>query len=143
MEEKDLFRGITENYTVCFLDGCPKADTCTRRVAFNRTNTIYNSAPCVLPKVMQMTECPMYVEFKIVRKAYGLSRMFDNVAKKDVVSMRNAVMNIIGSRTGYYRVFRGEKYLTEEQQKEIMEYFQSRGYVNTSLFDGYIEEYNA
>ena len=27
MEEKDLFRGITENYTVCFLDGCPKADT--------------------------------------------------------------------------------------------------------------------
>ena len=51
--------------------------------------------------------------------------------------------NIIGSRTGYYRVFRGEKYLTEEQQKEIMEYFQSRGHVNTSLFYGYIEEYNA
>ena len=40
MEEKDLFRGITEGYTVCFLDGCPKADTCTRRVAFNQMNTI-------------------------------------------------------------------------------------------------------
>ena len=40
MEEKDLFRGIKEGYTVCFLDGCPKADTCNRRVAFNQMNTI-------------------------------------------------------------------------------------------------------
>ena len=85
----------------------------------------------------------MYVEFKIVRKAYGISRLFDNVTKKDLVTMRNAVMNIIGSRTGYYRVFRGEKYLTEEQQKEIKNYFESKGYVNSNLFDGYIEEYNA
>ena len=34
MEKKELIENLGPNFTMCFLDGCPRADKCVRHLAY-------------------------------------------------------------------------------------------------------------
>jgi len=142
MDEKRILQEFKDGYTVCFLEGCPLSATCAHRVAYGQMRPGRYAANSVLPRVLEMETCPMYVEYKVVRKAWGFKKMYDKVAVNDLPRMKTRIMCYLQGRNSYYRYFRGEKLLTEEQQQWIQEYFKANGYEADDLFDKYVEVYN-
>ena len=49
------------------------------------------------------------------------------------------VMDVLGNRTTYYRVHRGEKHLTPEMQEQVKKVFAEYGY-GEPTYDHYAEE---
>ena len=65
--------------------------------------------------------------------------LYDNVKHKDAANLRCRVMGILGGKTNYYRVYRGEMHVAPEKQQEINHVFAEYGY-QPPRFDHYREE---
>ena len=143
MENNNLFKEITDSYTVCFAENCTKRECCMRYIAYRRLPDDTKRHSCVLPKVWDEPQCSEFVEFKIEHKAWGLKRMFDRVVQADAVRMKSQVMKYLGGHTAYYRYYRGEKLLSEEQQEWIANLFRQKGYSADNLFEHYVDRYNS
>ena len=143
MENNDLFKEITDSYTVCFAENCQKRDNCMRYVAYRRLPENAKRRSCVLPKVWEEPECSQFVELKLEHKAWGMKHIYDKVTKADAGRMKASIMGYLGGYTAYYRYYRGEKLLSEEQQKWIANLFKQKGYPADNLFDHYVDRYNS
>lgn len=84
----------------------------------------------------------MYRANTPIRGAYGFSKMFENVRKKDVSLLREKVIEYLGSQSGYYRYNSGQRLLLPEQQEQILALFREQGYQENLSFDHYSETYD-
>lgn len=98
--------------------------------------------PPAMPSFLMPTSHGPCTHFKRVRQfkaAWGLTHLYDQVRHSDVHTLKFAVMDIVGNRTTYYRVHRGERHLTPEQQEQVKQLFAKYGYEEPT-YDHYAQE---
>ena len=141
MENKELIKNLGTNITMCFLEGCPRADKCVRHLAYEMLGDQKACGTTVLPSSLKDGQCDLFYEATVRRYAKGAQHMFDEVRMKHYGTIKEKVKRILGGRTSYYRCLRGEKLITEEQQQRIADLFNSYGYDADKLYDEYVYSY--
>ena len=140
MEKEELIRNLGPNITMCFLEGCPRADKCVKHLAYKMFGDQKTHGKTVMPSSLKADgQCDQFEEAIAKRYAKGAQHIFDEVRMKHFGEIKARVVRILGGRTSYYRCMRGEKLITEEQQTQIANLFKSYGYDSGNLYDEYIE----
>ena len=142
MENKELIKNLGTNITMCFLEGCPRADKCIRHLVYELLGDQKTCGSTVMPSSLKENgECNMYSEAVMKKYAKGAKHIYDEVRVKHYDTIKAGVRRILGGRTTYYRCINGTKLISEEQQKLIVSLFQRYGYDTDKLFDEYVYGY--
>lgn len=122
----------------CFNDACPKAERCFRHIAAQFKDATVKSGNAIYPDALHDGKCDYFIRPRIINAAWGFNGLYHNVRQQDVATLRSQITSLLGGKTSYYRIFRGEKLLTPEKQQEIARLFKAYGYP-TPRFDHYKE----
>ncbi len=141
MEHKNTHAVHQNDLTVCFLEGCPWAAKCIRRLAYEQLGDKRQCGNAVHPSSLHEDGCDMFSEARLKRFAKGATHLYDEVRMKHYETIRQKVMQILNGRDIYYRSLRGDRLISESEQQQICRLFDSYGYPSTELFDGYVEQY--
>jgi hypothetical protein len=144
MEKKELkAKNIPMGYPLCFNDDCAKKDTCMHYQArlLMPKEQFYGQA--VYPIAWQDGECHFYHEKKLVKKAWGFSKLYNNVPKHQRAEARQYVSSLFGRGNGiYYRIHHGENMISPKRQAEIMDILKSYGSIEGIKFDHYVTDWD-
>ena len=103
-----------------------------------RDSYITNVNPARYPADGNQCEC-----FKTAVKVHvtwGLKRLLDRIPYEDAVSIRSQLVGHYG-KTGYYRLYRGERGLMPKDQAYIKQLFRNKGIKEEPTYQRYTEEY--
>ena len=135
------FNSVPYTWALCFNDTCPMHDTCMRHFAGRHMPTGRAQGPAVYPAALQKGKCRLFVEKRVIRSAWGFSKLFLDVKRVDDTPIRREIQRYLGCRSTYYRYMSGRFTLTPEQQADILEIFRTYGYTAPRDFDNYVEHY--
>lgn len=130
---------VGRNWYYCFNAECPRTAECIRFIATKFKPKDVTSGCAIYPDAILDGPCKHFCRVCIVKTAWGLSQFYDEVKHKDTALIKSAVMNAMSSRTSYYRVNRGEKHLSPEEQEAVKQVFAAYGY-GEPRYDHYGEE---
>jgi len=139
MQTENLrLQDVPATYAVCYVSQCPKAGQCMRYRACQLEDGTMTLRPCVLPTaIADGHECPHFKAVHVVRGAWGFTRPFAEVKRKDDAPLRSEIKKYLGGNGTYYRYHHGERLLLPGQQQDIALMFARRGYGDEIVFDGY------
>jgi len=130
---------VGRNWYYCFNADCPRTAECIHFIATKFKPKNVTCGHAIYPDANLDGPCQHFCRVCIVKTAWGLSHLYDEVKHVDARRMKYAVMSAMSSRTSYYRVHRGEKHLSPEEQKAVKQVFASYGY-GEPQYDYYAEE---
>jgi len=130
---------VGRNWYYCFNADCPRTGECVRFLATKFKPKDVTCGCAIYPDATLDGPCKHFCRVIVVKTAWGLSHLYDDVKHKDAHIMKYAVMNAMGSRTSYYRINRGEKHLFPEGQEAVKQVFADYGY-GEPRYDYYGEE---
>jgi len=131
---------IYSGWEYCFNAGCPRTAECFRFISAKFKPEGQTSGGAVYPDAYLHGSCKHFVRVRSYKAAWGLSGFYDNVKHRDVQGIKSRVMGAMGSRTSYYRVNRGEKHLSPEEQDAVSKIFAEYGY-EAPVYDHYATEF--
>lgn len=142
MKEEPDSLPVPYNFARCFNDQCSQASKCLRHIAaqYNGADYLYITSvnPARYPANGNQCEC-----FKTAAKVHvtwGLKRLLDRIPYEDAVSIRSQLVGHYG-KTGYYRLYRGERGLMPKDQAYIKQLFRNKGIKEEPAYQRYTEEY--
>ena len=133
---------IPFDYTFCLKHDCSKADTCLRQLAYQVYPDTMNYCRMVNPKRLENIEeeCPFYKSDEKVDFAQGFLNILGDIPGKLSGKVFNAATIHFGRRT-YYRMRKGERLMTPDEQQEFIYLLKSCGVKEPQPFDVYISDY--
>ncbi len=131
---------LTKYWLFCFNANCKIREKCFRYFAALNFTGDRKLGKAIFPQNNTNDECIYYIEKRIERKAWGLGRLYENVAYYDARMIRKDLYDILGNKRGYYRYNSGERLLSAEKQEMVREVFRIYGYEDVK-FEHYIETY--
>lgn len=141
---KEESRTISAPYTFarCFNAQCSKAEKCLRRMAALYDTNSYPFISIVNPDCLpaDTCNCPHFRDAEKIHVAWGLKNLFDRIPYVDAISLRSQLLGHYG-KTTYYRFYRGEHYLSPNEQNYIRRLFRQKGITDEPAFERYTDEY--
>ena len=128
------------NTTGCTHSTCAKKDRCVRYANYQRQFTESDTLSIINPIHVCQTDdgCEYFLIETKQRFAYGFKALAGSVPKKYYDSLLTA--SSLGSRSTYYRYYRGEKGLSPTEQQQFLSIIRSLGGNPDIPFDRYEEE---
>ena len=144
MTEKELkYENLPYGFQVCFNSDCKLRETCMHYQAGLLQPAEKLSGHAVFPQAWKSGTCKCYLEKKIVRKAWGFSRIYRNVPHNQKAEARMYVKSYFSSGNGpYYRYHHGENLLSPKQQEDIMKILADYGPTEDLAFDHYVTDFD-
>jgi hypothetical protein len=97
----------------------------------------------VFPTAWKDGKCRCYREKKLVKKAWGFTKLYHNVPQHQKAEARQCVRALFGSGNGpYYRAHHGEIMLSPQKQEEILKVLAKFGSVEGIQFDHYVTDWD-
>ena len=138
MEKELEIKDIPSKYKLCFNEACQLRDNCMHYQAYLRKPETVLAGPAIYPDAWKNGQCEHFNEVKIVTKAWGFTRIYNNVPQYLVATARRKVCNYFSRGCGpYYRYHSGENKLTPHQQQEILNILAQYGPTDGLTFDHY------
>lgn len=127
-------------YPLCFNNECTKKDCCMHYQArLLRPEGCHHYGNAIFPTAWQDGKCKCFREKRLVRKAWGFARLYNNVPQRDKAEARHCVHAFFGRGNGpYYRVHHGENMLSPEEQEKILKILSNFGSTKGIGFDHYV-----
>lgn len=144
MEDKELkANDIPFGYPLCFNDDCAQKVRCMHYHArLLKSNGRY-CGQAVFPTAWQDGECRCFCEKKQVAKAWGFTKLYNNIPQKQRAEARQSVHSYFGSGQGpYYRVYHGENMLSPKQQADILAILAKFDPSEEPKFDHYVIDWD-
>lgn len=130
---------VPSYYDFCIFGECPKASTCLRHTALPMTEEL--KVRIFNPHMLNKTgKCPYYVKAEKVFHAKGLKGMMEKLPYGIHKRAVSALMSHFSERT-YYRVRKGDRLLSPDEQKAVRRIITRLGYTDPWEFDAYVEDY--
>lgn len=145
MTQADLVRlyfanGETRTYwQYCFNEQCPHAQECAHQLSVAYKDPELTDGRSIFPDALKDGKCKYFLQLHIVKMAYGMEHILDDLKRKDLRDFRIRMTSYFGSNTSYYRYKLGQTALLPEQQQYILMWCKEHGYDNLK-FDKYTEE---
>ena len=83
----------------CFNEQCPLANECARYLSVVYKNADKTDGYAVFPDAYKNGKCEHFMQIHLVKMAYGLEKMHDELKKKDVKVPPSSKISNFGSRT--------------------------------------------
>jgi len=144
MEKEVIFSfdDTPTRWAVCFNSECKAAAKCLRYHAGTVAPKDLAQTMCVTPMARDYGErCELYWEKRTERVAYGFEHFFAQVLKSDFTAIRKRLTSYFHGPRQYYWYVRGERGLTEEQQRFVRSVFAEYGYTDLPDFSRNEDEY--
>ncbi|MBR1447422.1 MAG: hypothetical protein IJ588_01575 [Prevotella sp.] len=141
-EVKFGFEDAPTRWAVCFNGECRAAAECLRHLAATLAPKETTQTMCVTPLAEGYGErCELFWQRRVERVAYGFAHFYDVVLKDDYTSIRKQLTSYFHGPRQYYWYLKGERGLTEEQQRYVRGVFADRGYTDLPDFERYENRY--
>lgn len=130
---------VPSYYDMCVVSECPKASTCLRHVALQSADNVRFSI--FNPRMLDTSgSCPHYDKAEKVLYAKGFKSVMGklpfNVHERVAATLRAHF-----SERTYYRIRKGERLLSPDEQKAVRRILTRFGYTEPWEFDAYVEDY--
>ena len=144
MEQEELnYKDIPMGYPLCFNSECTKKDSCMHYQARLLLPEGRHYGPAIYPTAWQDGNCNYFREKRLVQRAWGFRKLYDNVPKWQKAEARACVRSYFSGGCGpYYRVHNGENTISPKQQEEIMKIIAQFGSTEGIKFDHYITDWD-
>ena len=131
------------DYLMCLDRNCPKAEHCLRQIAEQVVPAEVERLYFINPKFLKMLsgDCPYFRPAVKVRYAKGFVKLLDNLPHKQMQAVIRELNNCFKERT-YYRVRKGERLLSPDEQQQVLDIINRRGVDQPLVFDAYVEIYD-
>ena len=97
----------------------------------------------VYPTAWQDGECRCFSEKKLVKKAWGFSKLYDKIPSRDRAEARQCVRSYFSNGNGpYYRAHNGENKLSPKQQTDILAIIAKFCPIDGVRFDHYVTDWD-
>lgn len=136
------YKAIPRGFVHCFNERCPKADACLRHLAAQRCTAEIPFVTVVNPMRVLAADarCPHFKTVEKIRVAWGIKSLFDKLPHKVATGVRSQVISYFG-KTQYYRIYRKERIISPEGQRNISLIFSRYGIAEAPEYDSYSEVY--
>lgn len=142
-EIENIVRKVPASWQICFLEECAVKERCLRHLFANQLPEKPDWGPAVYPTIKRDEKgCRLFATSEPQRMAWGFEKIFSVVKYGDVVKLRKKVQQMLGGHSNYYRYNKGERLLSAEQQKAIIDLLQEFGYQENLEFDHYAYVYD-
>lgn len=141
MDAELHYSNVPKEWALCYNSECPRASECLRHAVYTIAPETVHSHQCVLPQAWQSGTCSKFVEARKQTLAWGMSRLFVGIPSWQATAIRHEIIPLFGSRSTYYRFYRGEFLITPKRQEEIAAIFARYGYTQPRRYDRTIEDY--
>ena len=140
MEEKKLvFEDVPWNYPLCFNDQCEKCGECMHYQVGLVAPADRQTGNAVYPSAWKDGNCRFFCEKKTVRYAWGFNSLYAHLSRGQASDIRSAIRAHLGNgMSSYYRYHHGERLLTPNQQKEILDIVARFSSKKDASFDHYV-----
>lgn len=144
MDEKKLtYKDIPTGYPLCFNEACTKKASCMHYQARLLLPEGCHQGAAIYPTAWQNGACEYFREKKYIQKAWGFTKLYDNVPRHQRAEARQNVRSFFSDGNGpYYRYHHGENLLSPEQQDAIMKIITKFGSTDGIRFDHYVEAWD-
>ena len=143
MEKELKVKNIPWGYSLCFNDACKEKEKCMHYQARLLMPEECYSGQAVYPTAWKEGQCRCFCEKKLVRKAWGFTKLYNNVPKNLKAEARQCVHAYFGRGQGpYYRVHHGENMLSPKQQEDILNIIAKYGPIEGVQFDHYVTDWD-
>ncbi|MBQ7572505.1 MAG: hypothetical protein IJT19_09755 [Bacteroidaceae bacterium] len=129
------FSDAPRNWEVCLREGCPKGETCMRRLLVARMPKQTVSRPCIMPTAYTDEGCRQYAEAQPVTVAWGMKQLLNGVSPWHFGAMKQELEDYFGSHSTYYRYWNGRYPIGPERQAWIADLLRRYGYTAQPVFD--------
>lgn len=145
MQEKQSFdyTKVPHGYVHCFIDSCPRAGECLRRLTARNAPATVETVRCVNPAAVpaDKARCPYYRTTRKITLAWGLKHLLDDLPYNTAVSVNRDVRRL-WAHTSYQRMARYERPITPELQQKIVRILARKGITTPPRYDYITEEYD-
>ena len=138
MEKPLEIKNIPYGYPLCFNEECLLRDKCMHYQAYLLKGGTQLAGSAIYPEAWKNGKCQRFNEIKMVKKAWGFTRIYNNVPRYQRAEARQRVMNYFSRGCGpYYRYHHGENKLSPREQEEIIAILAKFGPTEGIAFDHY------
>ena len=141
MDIKLRFSDVPRNWAICYQTDCPLAESCLRRHVATLAPANLQHHECVLPAARKGESCNCFVENRPLRLAHGMKGLLVGIGYEQGIVLRNHLFKIFGSRSQYYRYYRGRWPISPRQQERVAALFRQLGLEREPKFDTYDNGY--
>ena len=140
MEEKKLtYKDAPWGYPLCFNNECSLRDRCMHYQVGLLAPADKLSGAAVYPAAWSEGNCRQFREKRMIRMAWGFDNLYKNLPRSVASQARTALRLHLGTgMSAYYRYHHGERMLTPQQQKEILDIVARFNYKGDATFDHYV-----
>lgn len=129
LNDPEFIKSLVDYYWMyCFNADCPRAAECIRFISAKFKPDDVTAGNAVYPDANLHASCSHFMRVYQFKAAWGFSHLYDQVKHVEMQTIKYRVMDVLGNRTSYYRVHRGEKHLTPEMQEQVKQVFAEYGY---------------
>lgn len=130
-------------YVHCFCHDCPQAADCLRHLAGLHCPDSVQQTVAVNPRYARSHagQCPRFQSNRLVRVAWGIRELLDNVPHKQAVALRKSLINHFG-KNNFYRLQRKERGLSPADQQAVRRLFRFYGLTQEPAYEYYTESYD-
>jgi len=138
MEKPLEIKNIPYGYPLCFNEECLLRDKCMHYQAYLLKGGTQLAGSAIYPEAWKNGKCQRFNEIKMVKKAWGFTRIYNNVPRYQRAEARQRVMNYFSRGCGpYYRYHHGENKLSPREQEDIIAILAKFGTTEGIAFDHY------
>ncbi len=119
---------LPSTMTLCFVDRCPRNANCLRYQAQVHGHSKECVAiGCIHPEIELSAEgCSQFVSTQKQAYVRGIKKLFDQIPYGIAANTKQRLRNKYG-QTKFYRMMRGEFYLSPAEQKQLLAFFAKCG----------------
>jgi hypothetical protein len=143
MEAKIDYKRLPDGFAICLKTDCEQGDNCLRMLSAQSVpaeeKVLYIINPQQLVDVTD--DCPHFSSSDKVLYAKGFINILMNLPHKQMQVVIRKLIAHFGQRT-YYRVRKGERLLSPDDQRDILNILADCGVSEPEDFDAYVEDYD-
>lgn len=142
MNPETALSQIPFDYALCLDHECPKAANCLRQLSVQSMPADKEYWNIVSPKRLAALkgDCPFFRTCEKVRYAKGFMNLLDNLPYNKRRTVISLLIARFGQRT-YYRIRKGERLLSPDEQRTVLNIIGQPEANIESAFDAYVEGY--
>ena len=133
---------VPTDYALCLNRKCPLASSCLRQLVEQCVTNTSEFWTIVSPKriASQQGDCAYYRSSVKVQFAKGFVDILGNLQNKQTKYVIARLINLFSRRT-YYRIRKGERLLSPDEQQKVLAIFKEYGANGSLEFDSYVKDY--
>lgn len=142
MNQAERLREKSAHYLQCFVNDCPRHETCLRWLCGQHTQETGINIISVNPMNpgVRANECEMYRENLTTRYAIGMMHFYDEVPGRLERSIKRRLIHLFSRKT-YYDYRKGARPIPPEAQETIARISREEGWTGELHYDGWEDDF--